>query len=195
VAPRIDVVDNGGQWTHREWRVLKYLGADARIVPNDTPFDQLRDADGFVLSGGAASLEGVTGGLGRCGDILDQARVPVLGICAGHEFMALHLGGEVALGAAPEFGATELEVLEGMDKDLLAGFPLRSRVWENHNDAVTRAPPGFEVLARSAACPVQAMRHARRPLFGVQFHPEVEHTEHGKRLFENFLAVCQGPQA
>jgi GMP synthase (glutamine-hydrolysing) len=190
VPPRIYVVDNGGQWTHREWRVLKYLGADARIVPNTSAPGQLADAQGIVLSGGAASAEGVLAGLGTCGAIVDAARCPVLGICAGHQFLAVHLGGRIQLGVSPEFGATELELLAGGDKDILAGFPPRSRVWENHNDAVTDAPPGFEVLARSATCPVQAMRHERKPLFGVQFHPEVEHTEHGRRVFENFLAAC-----
>ena len=65
----IDVIDNGGQWTHREWRMLRYLGVDTKILPNDTPLDELRDLDGLILSGGAARV-GLTGELGRCADYL-----------------------------------------------------------------------------------------------------------------------------
>lgn len=188
MAQRVYVVDNGGQWTHREWRVLKYLGADTKIVPNTTPFDELRDLDGLVLSGGAPRV-GLADSLGACTEYLDRAPYPILGICAGHQFMAKHFGGAAAPGKTPEFGLAELVVDKA--EGILAGLPQRSKVWESHNDEVTVVPQGFTVLAHSEACAVQAMMHDRRPLFGLQFHPEVEHTEHGKRIFENFLAACQ----
>lgn len=187
VALRVYVVDNGGQWTHREWRVLKYLGADTKIVANTTPFAELQDLDGLVLSGGAPRV-GLTDTLGACGEYLDKAPYPILGICAGHQAMAKHFGGQAAPGKVPEFGLAELIVEQ--PKGILEGVPPRSKVWESHNDEVTIVPKGFEVLARSEACAVQAMQHEARPLFGLQFHPEVEHTEHGKRMFENFLAAC-----
>jgi GMP synthase (glutamine-hydrolysing) len=185
---RVYVVDNGGQWTHREWRVLKYLGADTKIVPNTTPFEELKDLDGLVLSGGAPRI-GLSDSLGACADYLDKAPYPILGICAGHQFMATHFGGKAAPGKVPEFGVAELIVDKA--EGILEGVPARSKVWESHNDEVVVVPQGFTVLARSEACPVQAMMHDRRPLFGLQFHPEVEHTEHGKRMFENFLAACK----
>lgn len=191
----VHVVDNGGQWTHREWRVLKYLGATTRIVPNDTPWEELANEplDGIVLSGGAPRV-GVEGTLGHCDQILDEAKVPVLGICAGHQFIARHFGGEAAPGEG-EFGATEMEVLPHEEPEILAGVPERSVVWESHHDEVTRPPQGFEVLARSERCGVQVMRHREREIYGLQFHPEVEHTEHGVRIFENFLARCRAQTA
>jgi GMP synthase (glutamine-hydrolysing) len=189
VGLRVDVVDNGGQWTHREWRVLKYLGADTRIVPNTTPFDEVRDVDGLVLSGGAPRV-GLNDALGACGDYLDKAPYPILGICAGLQFMATHFGGKAAPGRTPEFGTAEL-VVDKLDDTILKGVPARSKVWESHNDEVSVVPKGFTVLAHSDACQVQAMRHEARPLFGLQFHPEVEHTEHGRTMFENFLGACR----
>ena len=86
---KVPVIDNGGQWTHREWRVLRDLGAESRIVPNTTPFAEL-DADAVVLSGGALSLEGSTAPLGRVDDWIDTATVPVLAICVGHQFVGRH---------------------------------------------------------------------------------------------------------
>ena len=90
---RVYVVDNGGQWTHREWRVLKYLGVESKIVPNTTPFDEIADVDGLVLSGGAPRVGVDASAMGRNGEYIDRADFPILGICAGHQFMALHLGG------------------------------------------------------------------------------------------------------
>ena len=83
----IDVIDNGGQWTHREWRMLRYLGVDTKIVSNNTPLEQIRDVDGLILSGGAARV-GLTGELGRCSEYL-TLEVPILGICAGLQFLSL----------------------------------------------------------------------------------------------------------
>jgi GMP synthase (glutamine-hydrolysing) len=187
---KIWVVDNGGQWTHREWRVLRYLKQDTQMVDNKTPVQQLLDAglDGLVLSGGAPRV-GVDGELGACGDYLSRLDVPILGICAGHQFMARHFGGDAAPGKTPEFGAVELEVLE--EGDILRGVPKTSTVWESHHDEVSVVPKDFKVLARSATCPVQVMRHAERPLFGFQFHPEVEHTQAGVTMFKNFVRICE----
>lgn len=98
----IDVVDNGGQWTHREWRMLRYLGVDTKIIRNDTPLEELRDLDGLILSGGAARV-GLTGELGRCADYL-TLNIPILGICAGLQFMAGHYGGQAIEAPKPEFG-------------------------------------------------------------------------------------------
>jgi GMP synthase (glutamine-hydrolysing) len=192
---KVYVVDNGGQWTHREWRVLRYLGVDTKIIPNDTPWPAIaaEGLHGIILSGGAPRV-GVEGTLGRCDEILDNADFPVLGICAGHQFIARHYGGDAAPGEG-EFGATELEVIPHETPDLLAGVPERSQVWESHHDEVNELPPGFQALARSDRCAVQAMRDSDRRIFGVQFHPEVEHSEHGLRIFQNFLDVCRARQS
>jgi len=181
---KVYVVDNGGQWTHREWRVLRYLGVNAEIVANTTPVEKLKDADALVLSGGAPRV-GLRDRLGNCGDYLQNASCPILGICAGHQFMARFFGGEAKPASFPEYGKVEIEVLE--EDALFKNLPKKMIVWESHNDEVTRLPTDFILLASSPNCRVQAMRHASKPLFGLQFHPEVEHTEYGMEIFKNFL--------
>ncbi|MGI0055430.1 MAG: GMP synthase subunit A [Thermoplasmata archaeon] len=184
---RIPVIDNGGQWTHREWRVLRDLGVETEILANTTPFEEIR-ADGIVLSGGALSLEGTDSKLGRVGDWIDRADVPVLGICVGHQFLGRHFGGTIDRGA-PEFGRVEIEI-DQADHPLFSGFSPRFTAWASHNDQVVEAPPGWRTLAHSSACRVEAMSHPTRAIWGVQFHPEVEHTEHGREIFERFIAAC-----
>ena len=186
---RVLVVDNGGQWTHREYRVLKYLSVDTAIVSNTTPYAQLGKLDGLVLSGGAPRVGINVAAMGRNGEYLDQAQVPVLGICAGHQFMALHFGGEAKPAKFPEFGKAQVVVTE---RDaLFDGLPDTFEVWESHNDEVALVPTGFVNLAHSEYCVCQAMRAKDRPLFGVQFHPEVEDTQYGYDIFRNFLRVCE----
>jgi GMP synthase (glutamine-hydrolysing) len=191
---KIWVVNNGSQWTHREWRVLRYLKQDTQIVENDIPVADLKAAglDGLVLSGGAAE-PAKDGRLGSVSDYLDGLDIPILGICAGHQYMAHHFGGKLVPGHSPEFGRTEVTIVE--PDDLLRGIPSPTVVWANHNDEVSRLPPGFKVLASSPTCPVQAMRHTTRPLFGVQFHPEVEHTVDGVAVFRNFVRICEEAKA
>jgi len=184
----VPVIDNGGQWTHREWRVLRDLGAESRIVPNSTPLEAL-GADGVVLSGGALSLEGSAAPLGAVDGWIDRIDVPVLAICVGHQFLGRHFGGRVAHGA-PEFGSVELTV-DAPDDPLFAGLPARLNVWASHNDHVLAPPPDWRVLAHSTACPVEAMASPDRPIWGVQFHPEVEHTEGGREIFRHFLDACR----
>ena len=186
---KVPVLDNGGQWTHREWRVLRDLGADTRILPNTVTFEEM-DADGVVLSGGALSLEGTNAPLGRVGEWIDAGRVPVLAICVGHHFLGRHFGGRVERAPAPEFGSVELTV-DQPEHPVFAGLPQHLRVWSSHNDNVSVAPPGWAVLAHSAVCPVQAMAHPTLPIWGVQFHPEVEHTEGGREIFRHFLDQCR----
>lgn len=187
---KIWVIDNGSQWTHRQGRVLRYMKQDTQIVPNDTPVAELKAAnlDGIVLSGSGARV-GHEEGLGQVGNYLDQLDIPVLGVCAGHQFMASHFGGKAAPGIAPEFGQVEIEVLE--EDDILRDVPHKTIVWASHHDEVSVLPPDFKVLARSDDCPVQVMRHKTRPLFGMSFHPEVEHTEAGVQMFRNFVRICE----
>ncbi len=186
---KVPVLDNGGQWTHREWRVLRDLGAETRIVPNTVPFDEL-DADGVVLSGGALSLEGSTAPLGRIDEWVGTVSVPVLAICVGHQFLARAFGGRVGRSPSPEFGSVDLTV-DRPEHPMFMDLPRQLRVWSSHNDQVVVPPPGWEVLAHSTVCPVQAMAHPTRTIWGVQFHPEVEHSEGGREIFRHFLDACR----
>ena len=184
----IDVVDNGGQWTHREWRMLRYLKVDTQIIENTTPVEDLRELDGIILSGGAARV-GLTGELGNCGAYL-TLDIPILGICAGHQFMARHYGGDARESPIPEFGAMEIELQNGGGK-IFEGTASKQTVWESHNDEVHVVPEGFFITASSPSCQVQGMENEQGDRFGLQFHPEVNDSEFGKEMFENFVEICR----
>ena len=184
----IDVVDNGGQWTHREWRMLKYLKVDTQIIENTTPVGELRELDGLILSGGAARV-GLSGELGLCADYLDLD-IPILGICAGHQFMARHYGGDARESPEPEFGAMQIELIEGGGQ-LFQNTNATQIVWESHNDEVHVLPENFFCTAKSESCQIQGMENNEGDRFGLQFHPEVNDSEFGKEIFENFVSICR----
>lgn len=168
--------------------MLRDLGAEVEILPNTTPLEGMK-ADGLVLSGGAPRVGVDAEKMGRCGDYIDKANVPILGICAGHQFMASHLGGKSGPSKVPEFGKTMITIDD--EDDLFKGLPTEFVGWESHNDEVLEMPPDFVSLAHSDNCAVQAMKHKTRPLYGLQFHPEVEHTDNGYEMFQAFLDVCK----
>ena len=189
ISMKVYVIDNGGQWTHREWRVLKYLNVDAKIVPNNTPAEDLRDADALVLSGGAPSISYEKQKLGNQGKYLDELNVPILGICVGAQFIAEHFGGRSSTATYPEYGKTEIFVDE-ID-ELFVGLPEKFVAWESHNDEIKDLGEHLISLAHSKNCKYQAIKHKTKPIYGVQFHPEVQHTEYGEEIFKNFLKLAK----
>lgn len=186
---KVYVVDNGGQWTHREWRVLKYLKVETKIVPNTTPFEELAGLDGLVLSGGAPSVACDANRMGSNDEYLDRADFPVLGICAGMQFMCQHFGSALGPADVPEFGEVRLSVSD--HSDLFASLPDQFTVWGSHNDEVKTVPEGFRLTAFSPSCRVEGVANDARRFYGVQFHPEVENTEHGAEIFQNFLDIIR----
>jgi len=169
------------------------LGFYAEVVPHDAlgPED-VSSAGALVLSGGPSSvLEEGAPRLDR--SLLELALKegkPVLGICYGHQLLALTLGGAVERGERGEYGSAILEVL--VDDPLFSGTLKVQRVWMSHRDRVASPPPGSVVLARTETCEVAAFKLAGFNVYGVQFHPEVKHTEHGARMLENFLRGVAG---
>ncbi|MBQ3735647.1 MAG: gamma-glutamyl-gamma-aminobutyrate hydrolase family protein, partial [Candidatus Methanomethylophilaceae archaeon] len=129
---KIYVVDNGGQWTHREWRVLKYMDVDTKIIPNTTPFDELGDVDALVLSGGAPSVATEADAMGNNGEYLDKADFPILGICAGMQFLSEHFGGTLGPAENPEFSSVDLHITD--HECLFRNIPDDITVWASHND-------------------------------------------------------------
>ena len=154
---------------------------------NTTPFEEIADVDGLILSGGAPNVASDAARMGNNGEYLDRADFPILGICAGMQFLCEHFGGELGPGSVPEFGPVGLRVRS--HDDLFKGLPDTFQVWASHNDEVKRIPEGFEITASSDTCPHEAVRCIDRPIYGVQFHPEVENTEHGPEIFQNFLDI------
>ncbi|MGB8781339.1 MAG: GMP synthase subunit A [Candidatus Bathyarchaeia archaeon] len=184
---RVYVIDNGGQWTHRIWRVLREIGCETKIIPNTTPVSEI-EADALVLSGGAPRVAWESPRLGNCTDYLNDFHGPIMGICVGLQLMAIHCGGKAGPSKVPEYGLAKIRVIE--EDDLFKGLPKEFLVWESHNDEVKDAPD-FRVLAVSDNCSVQAVKHLERPYYGVQFHPEVNNTEHGEEIYRNFVSIVE----
>ena len=197
---KIYVVDNGGQWTHLEMRLLKYLKVETKIIPNTTPFEEIAGLDGLVLSGGAPGGACDTSSMGNNEEYIDRATYPILGICAGMQLMCKHFGSEVApmseasgTEVAPdahgEFGSVVIKVKD--HGDLFRGMADEVTMGVSHSDEVKKIPEGFRLTACSDTCGVEAVACIDRPLFGVQFHPEVKSSgDEGVQLFRNFIDIC-----
>ncbi|HKF35146.1 MAG TPA: glutamine-hydrolyzing GMP synthase [Jatrophihabitantaceae bacterium] len=179
------VVDYGAQYAQLIARRVREAHVYSEIVPHTTPVPELlaRRPAAIVLSGGPSSV--YEPGAPQADPALFRAGVPVFGICYGFQAMAQALGGEVANTGGSEFGRTALSVTD--PGTLLRGLPPTQQVWMSHGNEVTRAPRGFTVTASSAGAPVAAFEDVASRLAGVQFHPEVVHTEHGQAVLRHFL--------
>jgi GMP synthase (glutamine-hydrolysing) len=186
-APRpVLVVDLGAQYAQLIARRVREAHVFSEIVPHDVTASELarRRPAGLILSGGPASV--YEPGAPSVDPRLFDLEIPILGICYGHQLMARDLGGEVAATGDREYGGTALAV-DPPGGVLLADLRPDERVWMSHGDAVTRAPDGFRVTARTRRIPIAAMEDPDRGLFGVQFHPEVSHTPRGQEVLKRFL--------
>jgi GMP synthase (glutamine-hydrolysing) len=186
-SPRpVLVVDLGAQYAQLIARRVRECHVYSEIVAHDLTAAELaaKRPAGIILSGGPASVYEPDGP--RVDPALFDMGVPVLGICYGHQLMAQALGGEVAATGQREFGGTEV-LVERPGGLLLQDFPDSDTVWMSHGDAVTRAPEGFRVTARTEQIPIAAMEDPVRALFAVQFHPEVSHTRRGQDVMKRFL--------
>jgi GMP synthase (glutamine-hydrolysing) len=185
------VVDFGAQYAQLIARRIREAQVYSEVVPHDTPASKImnRKPAAIVLSGGPASV--YEPGAPRVDPVLFDAGTPVLGICYGFQAMADALGGAVQQTGTREYGRTDLQVLDGGGV-LHRELPPRGPVWMSHGDAVTAAPEGFTVTARSAGSPVAAFESINRKLAGVQYHPEVVHSPHGQEVLRRFLHEVAG---
>ncbi len=188
------VVDFGAQYAQLIARRVREAHVYSEIVPASMSAGEMlaRHPKGIILSGGpesvyAADAPSVDAGIYGAG-------VPVLGICYGAQLLTQQLGGEVARTGTGEYGRTVLRraATSGAGSSMLmAGWPDRSEVWMSHGDSMVAAPPGFSVTAATDGVPVAAIEDGERRVYGVQFHPEVVHTERGQELLKRFLFdVC-----
>jgi GMP synthase (glutamine-hydrolysing) len=186
---RVLVVDLGAQYAQLIARRVREAHVFSEIVPRDITASEVKAKNpaGVILSGGPASVY-AEDAYEIDADIL-RLGIPILGICYGHQVLAAELGGTVAHNEVGEYGPADLE-LTG-PSILLAGLPERQAVWMSHRDAVAAAPTGFRVTAATPDSPVAAMEAPELGLYGVQFHPEVAHTERGQEILKHFLyEVC-----
>jgi len=190
---RVLILDFGSQFTQLIARRVRESGIYCEILPATAAPERLVafGARAIILSGGPASVTEASGP--RIPDMVFQAAVPVLGICYGQQAMCAQLGGEVSLSDHQEYGQAFAEVVDDCELFHGAWSPgAREQVWMNHGDRVTRLPPGFRPVARSEGAPFAAIADDVRRYYGVQFHPEVVHTPHGRQLLHNFTHRVAG---
>ncbi len=187
---RILILDYGSQFTQLIARRIREQQVYCEIRPGNISLDEVRDwaPAGVVLSGGPSSV--LDEGSPDLDPALVELGMPVLGICYGLQLLAHRLGGLVERSDNREYGRA-LFKLEREDP-LLAGLGSAERVvWMSHGDRVLRLPPGFEVLGTSESSPFAAVRHREKPIWGLQFHPEVVHTDGGTQILANFVrGIC-----
>ena len=185
------VIDFGAQYAQLIARRVRECHVYSEIVPSTMPVTEMlaKHPKAIILSGGPASV--YAEGAPAAPDGLFDAGVPVLGICYGHQVLVRALGGTVERTGAAEYGGTPLRVLGGPGQStgsrLFAGLGPEFSVWMSHGDTTTAAPPGFTVTAQTAATPAAAVEAPDRGLYGVQFHPEVMHTDYGTKILRRFL--------
>lgn len=194
----IAVLDAGGQYCHLLARRVREAGVQSHVLPIDVGADQLAGVSGIIISGGPRSV--TEAGSPRIDASILSLGVPILGICYGHQLLAATMpGGAVKPSYSREYGLATLRLTRPKSSStaaedvspLFEGVPDGSQVWVSHGDSVKSLPDGFEVLGATRDCAVAAMVHPGKHIYGVQFHPEVTHTEYGQRVLENFVRrVC-----
>ncbi len=184
------MMDFGGQYCHLIARRVRELGVYSEIVsPTEMPDDSVK---GVILSGGPQSVyekDSVKLSRGFM-EYINKEKIPVLGICYGHQLLADYSGGKVEAKGKKEYGTTELSVDKPID--ILDNLSGKEMVWMSHSDTVTEMPDSFETIAHTSNSPIAAFKHKNLPVYGIQFHPEVVHTVNGMKVFKSFLfKVCK----
>jgi len=179
------VLDFGSQYTQLIARRIRESDVYSEILPWDIDENKIIDLNpkGIVLSGGPNSVtESYTPRVPQC--VFDLG-VPILGICYGMQTLAEQMGGQVVSADQKEFGHSELEVIN--DSTIFKDLDKKINVWMSHGDQVQDLPDEFNLVASTATAPIAAMEHETLPIYAIQFHPEVTHTDHGQKIIENFI--------
>lgn len=184
------VIDFGGQYSQLIGRRVRESKVYCEIVPYDYPIEKIKEKhpEGIILSGGPASVYGEDSP--KCDQDVFKLGVPVLGICYGNQLMAETLGGKVSKASTREYGKTEVDIKN--DSLLFKGLDNKITTWMSHTDFIENAPANFDIVGSTLLCPVAAIENVDEKLYGVQFHPEVEHTQCGREILKNFLyKICK----
>ena len=184
---KILILDFGSQYTQLIARRIREMEVYCEVLPFHSAIKPSPEIKGIILAGSPRSVR-EENPLIPATDWF-SSKLPVLGICYGAQLMAASMGGEVAPGETREYGRAHLQILA--KNPLLNSVAENSVVWMSHSDTITRLPEGFESLAATASIPVAAMAHREKPWFGLQFHPEVIHSEQGMQVLQNFVfQIC-----
>jgi GMP synthase (glutamine-hydrolysing) len=189
-AGTVAVLDFGSQFAQLIARRVRELHVYSELLPHDTPLAELerRGVRAVILSGGPSSV--YDAGAPKADPAIWSGRLPVLGICYGAQLMALELGGEVALAAKREYGPATVTVMTA--DGLFDGIDREQPVWMSHGDSITKLPDGFRSTAETGSTPFAGLEAPARHLYGIQFHPEVAHTPHGRDILRNFVVGIAG---
>jgi len=188
------VLDFGGQYCHLIGRRIREHGVYSEIVPHDISPEEVSalnrkfNIKGLIFSGGPSSVYDLNAP--KLHPRILEVNTPILGLCYGHQLLAQLTGSKVEPAACKEYGIAQVDI----DKPVgvLEGLGDKEQVWMSHGDTVFAPPPEFEALAHTENCPVAAFRHKQKPIYGLQWHPEVIHTEKGTRMIQNFIfQVCK----
>jgi GMP synthase (glutamine-hydrolysing) len=185
----IIVLDFGSQYNMLIARRVREAQVYCELLPHDTPWEKIAPLNpkGFILSGGPASVYEENAPLAPA--YVYEKHLPVLGICYGMQVITKQLGGEVTPGAKREYGHAIMHISQ-QDSPLFAGLPESTPVWMSHGDKIEETPPGFKALAYTENSP-NAVIGDKNNIYGLQFHPEVAHTQEGKTILKNFIyKVC-----
>ena len=188
------VLDFGGQYAHLITRRVRDLGVYSEILPFDASVHRIQQMQpkGIILSGGPSSVYEDDAPLlsDDFYEYVNTNQIPLLGLCYGHQLLGQAYGGHVIAHEKKEYGKTAFHAAR-MDY-ILKDLSEEEIVWMSHGDQVEELPPGFEVFGSSDTCPIAAMGNVDKRIYGLQFHPEVRHTEHGDQILRNFLfEICQ----
>ncbi|WP_305069396.1 MULTISPECIES: glutamine-hydrolyzing GMP synthase [unclassified Fictibacillus] len=190
MSEMIVVLDFGGQYNQLIARRIRDLGVYSELHPHTTTAEDIKKMNpkGIIFSGGPNSV--YAEGAPACDPAIFDLDIPVLGICYGMQLMSYHFGGKVERASHREYGKAEITVTN--TNKLYEKLPEQQVVWMSHSDLVVAPPEGFVTDATSLSCPVAAMSDVSRKLYGVQFHPEVRHSEYGIEFLDNFVkSVCE----
>ncbi len=187
---RVLVLDFGGQYNQLIARRVRDLRVYCDLKPCDMTIEEIRKYDpiGIIFTGGPNSVYDENSP--HVSKEIFELGIPVLGICYGCQLVAYTLGGKVEHAATSEYGKREFSFVRR--SPISEGIPEKSVCWMSHTDHVTQVPEGFSVLASTATCPVTIFGNAEKRVYGVQFHPEVVHSEYGNQILHNFLYLVCG---
>ena len=187
------VIDFGGQYSHLISRRIREHGVYSEIVGPDVSPEEIKTLDqrinvkGLVLSGGPSSV--YEPNAPKLDPRILETGLPILGLCYGHQLVAQISKGKVKPASCKEYGKAEVKIDQPVG--VLKGLASEEKVWMSHGDTVFAMPSEFEVLAHTENCPVAAFRHKEKPIYGLQWHPEVIHTKNGTLMLRNFIfEVC-----
>ena len=187
------ILDYGSQYTELIARRIRELNVYSEVVSHTISVESIKQKNtkGIILSGGPSSVDDTDA------PTIDEAifalDIPILGICYGMQLIATRLGGNVASSMTREYGASSLDINES--SALFQDIPKNINIWMSHSDSVKDVPSGFRSVASTTTCAVASFENQQKQIFGIQFHPEVSHTDYGKNIIENFvIKICNSPR-